>query len=133
MIGAAAVLSLTSCLKDDNDTSDWRLLNEAYVTAAQTEEENGVRKYEEIHPVWAPDTYILMRWKNDRSKTADNLSPLDNSTVNVIYSVTDIKGNMIDNSFAATVHGDSIYQTQPYKNIVGFWSAVTNMKVGDKV
>lgn len=129
---AAFALALTSCLKDDDDNSDWRTLNDAYVAAAQIQEENGVKTFTEVKPIWAPDSYILMRWHNDREKTSGNLSPLDNSTVNVIYSVTDIKGNMIDNSYASTVYGDSIYQTQPCKNIVGFWAALTQMKVGDK-
>lgn len=133
ILPAALLMLMSSCLKDDDDNSgDWQKLNEAFVTTAAQTTIDGKPEYTRVTPSWAPDIFILMKWENDRSKNSGALKPLDNSTVDLIYSVTDIKGNLIDSSHAATVHGDSIYRTQPCKNIAGFWTAVTNMRVGDK-
>lgn len=124
---------MSSCLKDDEDnTSDWQKLNETFVSTAEQSVIDGQPEYTRITPSWAPDVFILMKWENDRRLNSGALMPLDNSTVDLIYSVSDIKGKVLDSSFAATVHGDSIYRTQPCKNISGFWTAVTNMRVGDK-
>lgn len=127
-------LMLTSCLGDDDNTVDyaaWIQENEAYLTkvAAETNED-GSPAYEKIVPKWCPGIYVLAKWHNDRSLTAGNLVPMDNSTIDVIYDCEYVNGTKIDNSFSRT---DSVYQCQPLSNIVGFWTMVTNMHVGDSV
>lgn len=126
--------ALTSCLGDDtNDFSEWKRQNEDYLTECKNSISDGKQEYEVVTPVFAPGTYVLMKWHNDRSKTADNLSPLDNSTVDCVYICRDIDGKYIDSSYYTATYGDSIYRTQPTKNIAGFWTALTHMNVGDSV
>ncbi len=132
-----AVPFITSCLSDDNksfDYTDWMNTNATYFTRMQdTIGANGQKVYESIKPVWAPDETVLARWHNDRSLTAGNLVPMDNSTVDVIYEVRYVNGVLLDSSYAQTANGDSIYRCKPSDNIVGFWAMLTNMHVGDSV
>ncbi|MDE7190513.1 MAG: FKBP-type peptidyl-prolyl cis-trans isomerase, partial [Muribaculaceae bacterium] len=62
-----------------------------------------------------------------------NLMPLDNSTVDVKYCLRNIEGTVIESSYSTTTYGDSIYRTQPNANVIGFWTGLTNMHVGDSV
>lgn len=126
---------MTSCLGDDSlDYSDWKKRNEQYYADAMAAlNPDGTPEYEVVTPVFAPGTTILMKWHNDRNATKNNLKPLDNSTVDCIYICGDIDNKYIDSSYATTTYGDSIYRTRPTKNIVGFWTALTNMHVGDSV
>lgn len=127
-------IAMTSCLgKDEFDYSDWEKQNNQYFAEAKEKMENGLPYYESVTPVFAPSVPILMKWHNDRSKTANTIKPLDNSTVDCKYICYDIEGNVIDSSFKSTTYGDSIYRTKPLKNITGFWAALTNMHVGDSV
>lgn len=126
--------ALTSCLGDDeNDYSDWQKRNNAYVDSCVNDVTQGKPSFERISPKWAPQTFVLMKWHNDKTKTEEKLKPLDNSTVYVKYEVETIDGTMIDNSYSTTTYGDSIYRTRPCRNIPGFWTALTNMHIGDSV
>lgn len=132
----AMLLSMSSCLNDDEDNKDykeWREKNTKYVADAEALTENGAKVYTRITPPWAPDLYVLMKWHNDRSLTLKNLSPLDNSVVNIKYELESIDGDKWSDSYSSTVYGDSIYQSRPMNNIVGMWAAMTNMHVGDSV
>ncbi len=129
--------SLSSCLGDDDDTydySEWISSNENYLSEKEAETDaDGNKLYEKIVPSWCPGVYVLATWHNDRSKTEGNLVPMDNSTVDVIYECSYIDGTMIDKSYNNTTYGDSIYRCKPSDNIVGFWTMLTNMHVGDSV
>lgn len=124
--------ALTSCLGDDNDNtvdySEWIALNEAYISETAADPD-----FEKIVPSWCPGVYVLAKWHNDRSLTEGNLVPMDNSTVNVTYQVEYVNGVQLDSSFNNTTYGDSIYQCKPLDNIVGFWTMLTSMHVGDSV
>lgn len=127
---------MSSCLNDEEqeDYLEWRQENLAYIDNAAAEtSSDGKAKYEKIIPFWDQSSYVLMRWHNDRSKTANNLRPLDNSTCNVKYLLTDIEGDTIDSSYSLTQYGDSIFQCQPTGMVTGFWVALTNMNIGDSV
>lgn len=125
---------LSSCLGDnDVDYTEWKKQNDAYYLQCMDSIKDGKRVYEQIIPSWAPSTSVLVKWHNDRSLTAKELSPLDNSTVYVKYALETIDGTKIQNSYSSTTYGDSIYRTQPSQNIIGFWAALTNMHVGDSV
>ena len=128
---------LTSCLGgDDNsyDYTDWINQNETYITRMQdTVGADGRKVFEKITPVWAPGVSVLAQWHNDRALTAGNLVPMDNSTVDVIYEVRYVNGALLDSSYSNTTYGDSIYRCKPSDNIVGFWTMLTNMHVGDSV
>lgn len=123
--------ALTSCLGDDDnsvDYSEWIEQNESYLSEKAADSD-----YEKIVPSWCPGVYILAKWHNDRSLTAGNLVPMDNSTVDVTYKAEYVNGVVLDTSFKNTAYGDSIYRCKPLDNIVGFWTMLTNMHVGDSV
>ena len=127
---------LTSCLNDDNDKNSfdldaWKFQNETYFTRMQdTIGADGNNVYEKIEPVWAPGVSILAQWHNDRSQTASNLVPMDNSTVEVKYEGRYINGTVFQNSYSLA---DSVYSCKPSSLIVGFWTVLTTMHVGDSV
>lgn len=127
--------ALTSCFDDDNSTAEkyreWRELNEKYLIEAQGKtDESGAPYYTQIIPSWAPNTYVLVHWHNDRAMTAGNLSPMDNSTTQITYELFNVNGDRISDSFSNT---DSIYTSRPSSNIIGMWTALTHMNVGDTV
>lgn len=133
LLSAILFVCLTSCFNDgdDDDKFDkkaWQQRNEAYVADAQQSGE-----YVTLTPPWAPQAISLVKWHNDRSLTAGNLSPLDNSLCDVKYECLDIDGTVIDSSYKSTIYGDSIYRSRPSSNITGFWYLVTQMHVGDSV
>lgn len=131
----AFLLTLSSCLGDnDNDNySEWFQRNAEYITKAEAETVGGKKVYEKIIPDWDKASFTLLKWHNDRSLTASRLSPLDNSTINVKYLLTNIDGDTIDSSYRLTQYGDSLYQCRPCDMITGFWIATTSMHVGDSV
>lgn len=131
----SALTLLSSCLKDEVvDYTEWEKANTNFVVEKGALTENGQAVYTRLAPSWAPAAFTLVKWENDRSLTAKNLQPMDNSLVRVKYALDDIYGNRIADSYSATAsYGDSIYQTRPLDNIVGFWNTLTEMRVGDKV
>lgn len=136
--GAIALMTasgLAGCFHDDEPTdyTEWKATNEKYLAEKEAETVNGAKVYERIVPSWCPGVYTLAQWHNDRSLTAGNLVPMDNSTVDVIYEGKYVDGTVFDNSYKNTKDGDSIYRCKPSDNIVGFWSVLTRMHVGDSV
>ncbi len=131
LIIALLPLALTSCLGDDDNSVDyqeWIEQNEKYLSEKEADP-----SFEKIVPSWCPGVYILAKWHNDRSLTAGNLVPMDNSTVDVIYQCEYVNDVVLDSSYKNTADGDSIYRCKPLDNIVGFWAMLTNMHVGDSV
>lgn len=117
----------TSCLGDDVvDYTEWREQNDAYINQLNKNE------YQTVLDDWAPQNPVYMKWHNDRSLTADELSPMANSTVNCIYELTDIEGTLLDRSYNSYT-GDSIYTCLPQNSVIGFQVALMNMHVGDSV
>lgn len=126
LAAVAASALLSSCLKSEVDElDDWRRENDAYLTKIDTTE------YKKIVPDWAPFHSVYMKWHNDRALTQKNLVPMSTSTVRVKYEMENIKGESLGNSYKS--NGDSIYESTPNANIVGFWAALTSMHVGDSV
>lgn len=134
-IPAVGLLLLSSCLKDDEiDYTEWEQKNTRYVAEMEALTKDGVPVYTRLTPSWAPAAFTLVKWENDRALTSGNLKPMSNSLVRVKYELNDIDGNRIADSYSATAsYGDSIYQTRPHDNIVGFWNTLTEMAVGDSV
>lgn len=128
--------TLVSCLGDEpgDKYADWRKSNNEFIDSlAACVGSDGAPEYEKITPDWATSIFVLMKWHNDRSLTQSNLSPLSNSTCDVIYEGRLRNGSVFDNSFTQTEHGDSIYRCRPNSLVPGFWLALTNMHVGDSV
>lgn len=130
-----AAIGLSSCLGDDDNTYDyteWKQKNETYLAEQEAAtDSNGKKLFEKIVPSWCPGVYILAQWHNDRSLTAGNLVPLDNSTVDVVYDCEYVNGVVLDSSAAHSA--DSVSSFKPNGTIVGFWTMLTNMHVGDSV
>lgn len=126
---------MVSCFDDEESNevkyAEWKEKNEKYLVEAEAKkDDSGAPYYTRIAPSWAPDAYALVHWHNDRALTASNLSPMDNSTVQITYELFNIDGDRISDSFSST---DSIYTSKPNQNIVGVWSPLTHMHVGDSV
>lgn len=122
---------LSSCLGNDDDATDyteWRTENSAYITAAEAEMLNGQKRYEKIIPKWDPASFVLMQWH--KHGNPNSITPLDNSTLNVKYLLTTIKGDTIDSSYSQV---DSLFTCKPCDMITGFWVATTVMHQGDSV
>lgn len=135
---AAAVFfaaALTSCLGDDSnsyDYSSWIQENQTYLAEQEAAvDSDGNKLFEKIVPSWCPGVYVLAQWHNDRSLTAGNLVPMDNSTVDVVYDCEYVNGRVLDSS--ASHYADSIFRCKPNSTVVGFWTMLTNMHVGDSV
>lgn len=131
----SAGLTLTACFDDEESISEkykeWRGQNLEYLKAAEDSvSEDGKPYFEKLVPAWAPNTYVLVHWHNDRALTANNLSPMDNSTTKITYELFDINGKRLADSFSAV---DSVYTSKPLDNIIGMWAALTSMNVGDSV
>lgn len=124
-----------SCMKDDDEDSfkNWREENVSYFNELKSQEKDGKKVYTELIPDWQPANSILIRWHNDPAKNPNKISPLLNSTVDVIYEGFLKDGSSFGNSFKLTANGDSIFRTSPMQNIPGFAFAVCNMHVGDSV
>lgn len=125
----AALLSLSACLKDDPETTyaEWRAENEQFIE--QTEKSGN---YTKITPVWDNTSFALIKMIK-QGDSPNKLVPLDNSTVDVKYLLTNIHGDTIDSSYRLTTNGDSIFRTQPSQTCSGFRIALTNMNIGDSI
>lgn len=132
---AIFILTLASCIKDKTeDYTEWQQQNTEYVqNCADRRNPDGTALFTRLAPDWAPEAFCLVKWENDRSLTEKNLSPLSNSLTNVKYDVELIDGTKVSDSYSSTTYGDSIYQSRPNQNIIGFWNCLTNMHVGDSV
>lgn len=134
---------LISCGKDkDKDEenkknywveyANWRKNNTEFFESKYNEiDSTGRLVYERVTPSWDAGSTILMRWYNDRSLTADALSPYETSYVDVIYKGTTYQDTVFDSSYNNTAYGDSIYRSKLSNNIKGWVIAVMNMHVGD--
>ncbi len=134
LISIISILSLTSCFEDNvEDYSEWKAENEKFLDEKIASTVNGMSEFTRFIPSWEPNAFVLMKWHNDRHLTDSKLIPLDNSTVNVKYELELCNGEKIEDSYSSTQYGDSIYQTQPCENIVGFWAGLRQMHEGDSV
>lgn len=135
LILPALLFVMSSCLGGDDteDYSEWMKQNLSYLEEKEAETESGKAKYEKIIPSWDKASYILLKWHNNRSETEKNLTPLFNSTCDVKYLLTNIKGDTIDSSYAIKQYGDSIFRCKPNEMVTGFAIALSNMHVGDSV
>ena len=125
---------LSSCLGDNDNKYDytaWKNENESYFIRMEDSIGPDRKKvFTKITPVWAPGVSILAQWHNDTTLTMKNLKPMDNSTVDVVYKGSYYNGVAFDSSYSEV---DSVRTFTPTSLIVGFWTMLTNMHVGDSV
>lgn len=130
----------SSCKEDKEEAvnyweeyADWRKNNLAFYEAKYAETlQDGTLKYTRVTPSWDAGATILMRWYNDRNLTQDALQPKSTSYIDVKYKGTTYEGEVFDDSYELTAHGDSIYRSKLSDNIKGWVIALTNMHVGDR-
>lgn len=124
------VLALSSCMGDSDEPStdkEWRDSNTKFIEEAQAEMIDGKPKFAKIIPDWDNTVFALVQWHR---RGSGSLNPLDNSTVEVKYLLTDIKGDTLDSSYSMP---DSLYRCRPNGMVTGFWLTLTNMVQGDSV
>lgn len=123
----ALLIFASSCLKDDpaETYADWRVQNEDYITEAESS-----GNFTKITPVWDKTSFVLLKWLR-HGESPNKIKPLDNSTVEVVYLLTNIKGDTLDSSYR--LNADSIFRVQPSSTCTGFRVALTNMNIGDSV
>ena len=134
---------LTSCEEENKGDKEeaknyweeyakWRKENLAFFDEKSIETDStGALVYEQVTPSWDAGSTILMRWYNDRTLTQHNPQPKSTSYIDVIYKGTTYEGEVFDDSFELTAHGDSIYRSKLSDNVKGWVIAFTNMHVGD--
>lgn len=122
-----ATLLLCSCnLDGDVESYDaWRAENDTYLKQIDT------TLYRPYTPVWAPLNTVYIR-RHVSANNPNGLVPTSTSTVKVKYQMEDINGNSLGNSYTVST-GDSVYQTTPNSNIIGFWATLSTMQTGDSV
>lgn len=137
---AAAIAVFSACNSDDgnslnlDDYQDWRKENEAWVTELMNRKNaDGSAYYTTVVPVWDPGAYVLMHQFNNPAETADNLTPLYTSTVDVRYIGRNCKGEPFDSSYTQTAYGPGIGRFTLSGVISGWTIAMERMHVGDSV
>ncbi len=132
-----AVAFLPACSVGDDvdldDYQDWRVQNDIWLLELEARKNaDGTPYYTKVVPAWNPGAYVLMHFFNDRSETADNLSPLFTSTVDVIYKGYNCKGETFDSSTLIDKYGRLGVARFKANNTIQGWSiALENMHVGD--
>lgn len=136
-----AILSglFVSCSLDkdndkDKDYADWQALNDAFVQSKADETNpDGTKVYTKVIPAWNNNAYVLMRWFNDTTLTAENFRPLYTSTIDCKYIGRLYDNEPFDSSYNNITPADSIYRTKLTSVISGWTIAFERMHVGDSV
>ncbi len=133
------IVAFTACNDDDNKSTweeykDWREANKAFFEEQKLKmTPQGTNLSQTLNPAWNSSAQVLIRYLNDRSLTAGNLSPLLTSTVDVKYIGRLYTGEAFDSSYNQKANGDSIFRTSLTGLIQGWQIALVNMNVGDSV
>ena len=114
------------------DYTELRESNIAWLALmAEKLDTDGSRYYTKLVPDWDPGAYVLIHYFNDRALTANNISPIYTSTVDVKYVGMLYDDTVFDSSFDNTQYGDSIYRVGVNGVIEGWTIALQDMHVGD--
>ena len=136
-VAVAAIALAAACTTDSKSTwqqyEQWRNANNSWLTQMQSKkDESGQPYYKTIVPSWAPGSFVLVHYFNDRKLTEGNLSPLFNSTVDTRYWLHDYEGTPVDSSTLVTSTGTKgVYRAQLSSLIPGWAAALSDMRCGD--
>lgn len=134
-IAVTLLFSLAAACVGDSDWEkyeDWRTANnDWYQEQLSLTNPDGTKFYTELTPAWYPNSGVLIHYFNDRKLTEGNLSPLENSTVDMIYIGRYYNDVPFDSSYTQTAYGDSIFRTTPADVIDGWQIALNDMRIGD--
>lgn len=131
--------ALVSCSDDDDSNYNtwetyrqWRTENQEWVAAQEAliDEETGQPYYTKVVPAWAPSTFVLMHWFNDRTATEGNLTPLLTSWITTHYDLYLCDDTEVDSSAELEA---GRFTSQLSGLIDGWQIALMNMHVGDTV
>lgn len=139
IIGLMFTLPFLPACNSDDDEYDlskfepWKEQNEQWLKEMQARKNpDGTPYYQTVVPKWNPSAYILMHYFNDRSETADNLSPLYTSTVDVRYIGYNCEDEPFDSSATVSAYGKlGVARFQCNQVIPGWSIALMDMHVGD--
>ncbi len=130
--------ALPACGDDNNgynieDYAEWDKINQAWLQEMKGRKNpDGTPYYTTLVPNWSPGAYVLIHYFNDRAETEGNLSPLYNSTVDVIYKGYNCKDEPFDSSTTVTQYGyPGVQRFQCNGTIQGWSIAMMDMRVGD--
>lgn len=136
-VAVAAIALAAACTTDSKSTwqqyEQWRNANNSWLAQMQSKkDESGQPYYKTIVPSWAPGSFVLVHYFNDRKLTEGNLSPLFNSTVDTRYWLHDYEGTPVDSSTLVTSTGTKgVYRAQLSSLIPGWAAALSDMRCGD--
>lgn len=126
-------IAFSSCGDDGNtwtDYAEWRNTNnEWYLAQKGRKDINGTPYYTELNPSWYPQSGVLIHYFNDRSLTANNLSPLITSKISVKYKGSLYNDAVFDSTTTSTA--DSVRTFLLSGTVSGWQVALTDMHVGD--
>lgn len=138
IVVAAVIPFLPACNNDDNEYDlntfkAWKDQNEQWLKEMQAKKNpDGTPYYKTIVPSWNTGAFILMHYFNDRAETADNLSPLYTSTVDVRYIGYNCEDEPFDSSTLENAYGKLGIRRFQCNAVIQGWSiALMDMKVGD--
>ena len=124
---ALTLLVLPACLNNNDNSSDfseWRQLNEDYITRISTLSEDGSLVYTPVTPAWDKSFTVYMKWHNEERNPSE-VTPLSTSSCLVKYTLTNIDGDTLDSS--------QRFSCTPNNMVTGFMTALTHMRVNDTV
>ena len=128
---------LAACTTEEETTWDkyreWREVNNAWLEEMEARTNaDGTPYFEKVVPDWNPGAYVLVHYFNDRAATADKLSPIYTSTVDVRYRLHLHDGTPVDSSDLVTSTGTAgIFRTPLTSVVLGWAMALTQMHCGD--
>lgn len=133
------IITLTACSLDpDTDTwdyyEDWRKENVNWMAQQQElTNEDGTPYYTKVQADWdnGATSYVLMKFFNDTNITANNLSPLYSSTVDMKYIGRTYDDVAFDSSYLQTEPADSVMRIKVSSLIGGCIIGLQNMHIGD--
>ncbi len=124
--------AVSSCGSSDNSLDgylEWYEQNITWYHEMQDRKNpDGTPYFTELSPDYYRNSGVLIHYFNDRSLTAANLSPLENSTVKVCYIGRLCNDVAFDSSYLRV---DSVAQFQVNGLIEGWQVALNDMHVGD--
>lgn len=132
LLAALGLPGAVSSCHHSNDTDEdveWLQKNLTWYAEMQARTNaDGTPFYTELNPDFYKSSGVLIHYFNDRSLTADNLSPLETSTVNVRYIGHLYNDEPFDSSY---LNNDGIAQFKVNGVIDGWQIALNDMHVGD--
>ena len=138
IIASAMTLAFMPACNSENDVdldkyTEWKEQNEAWLKEMQARKNaDGSPYYRTVVPSWNTGAYVLIHYFNDRAETAENLSPLYTSTVDVRYIGYNCEGEPFDSSSLVNTYGKLGIQRFMVNNLIQGWSiALMDMHVGD--